>query len=342
MTPRRPRTSLVLALALLVPLALPAAARAADAASPEADRRAKVALRVGDVAVTVGEIEARLAEIPPIQRATFGSSSAEITKKFVETVLVRELLLGQGAQKRELASQLPTSQAVLRARSSATLRALRRQLPSPMSIPDEDVKRYYDENRSRFDSPERVQVWRILVKTEADAERILGVMKQEASIGKWNEIARAESLDKATSMRGGNLGFLSPDGTSNEAGVTVDAKIVASAKTVKDGELVGRPVKEGEAYAVVWRRGTVPATKRSLEDASAQIRATLFRERSEAAEKKLMDELRARKVRDVDESLLGLVDLGAFDAGLMAPRVVPTGRSPQAPAPQAPAPKTPR
>lgn len=292
-------------------------------------RRAVVAVRVGDLAVTVGEIEDRLAEIPPFQRETFGATPAQQVKGYVEQVLVRDLLLSEGARQRELASKLPTSSQITRARSSATFRALRRRLPSPAAIPDEDVKRFYEENRSRFDSPERIHVWRVLCKTRDEALAVLAEAKKDPSTQKWNELAREHSLDRATNLRGGNLGFLAPDGTSNEAGVTVDPVLVKAAATVKDGELVPQPIAEGENHAVVWRRGTVPANRRSLEEATAQIRTTLFRERSEGAEKKLLAELRAAHVRDVDVALLGTIELGATDAGLMAPRVM--ARPQQAP-----------
>jgi peptidyl-prolyl cis-trans isomerase C len=121
-------------------------------------------------------------------------------------------------------------------------------------------------------------------------------------------------------MRGGNLGFVGPDGASNEAGVKVDVAIVKAAQSVKDGELVAQPIAEGSGFAVVWRRGTVPANKRSVEESSAQIRAALFRERTESGEKKLIDELRAKNVKEVNAGLLGVIELRPFDAGLGLPR----------------------
>ena len=72
---------------------------------------------------------------------------------------------------------------------------------------------------------------------------------------------------------------MSADGVSNEAGVRVDPTLVKAAGAVKDGELVPHPVPEGASFAVVWRRGTVPASKRTVEESSAQIRAALFRDR---------------------------------------------------------------
>lgn len=304
-----------------------APAHAQTDASADAERRAKVAVRVGEppvtVRVTVGELEDRLAAIPPFQLRTFGDSREAIVKKYVDDVLVRDLLLGAGAEQRGLAKELPWEHQLQRARSSATLRALRKDTPSPNAIPMEDVKRFYEENRSRFDSPERINVWRILCKTRDEADTVLAAAKRDPTIAKYNDLAREHSIDKATNLRGGNLGFLAADGTSNEAGLKVDPALVQAASTVKDGEFVAQPVPEAGAFAVVWRRATVPANKRTLEESTAQIRTTLYRERTEAAEKKLMTDLRARNVKEVNYDLLKIIELGATDAGLTIPRSTP-------------------
>jgi peptidyl-prolyl cis-trans isomerase C len=292
-------------------------------AQTDAERRAKVVARVGTTAVTVGELEDRLAAIPPFQLRTFGSSKEAVVRKYLDDVIIRELVLSGGAEGRGLGKEQPWDHQMKRVLSSATLRKLHGGLPSANAIPEADVKKFYDDNRSRFDSPERVNVWRILCKTRDEADTVLAAAKREATMPKWNDLAREHSIDKATNLRGGNLGFLAADGTSNEAGLKVDPAIVSAASAVKDGEFVAQPVPEAGAFAVVWRRATVPANKRSLEESTAQIRATLFRERTEAAEKKLMADLRAKNVKDVNVDLLKIVELGASDAGLTIPRSTP-------------------
>lgn len=296
-------------------------ATATDAgdASTDAPRRGRVALKVGERTVTVGEIEDRLAGIPPFQLATFGASPKEVVEAYVEQVLARDLLLAEGARERQLDTKEPTLHQLARAQSSATLRAVRRALGTPSSISDADVRAYYDAHLDRFDAPERVNLWRILCATEADARAVLDEASRDLTTSRFNDLARERSIDQATKFRGGNLGFLDPKGVSNQAGLSVDPALVKAAAEAKEGALVPHPVAEGGAFAVIWRRATVAATRRSIEDAAPEIRATLYRERVEAAEKKLIDELRETRVRDVDPSLLGIIVLPIFDAG-MAPR----------------------
>jgi peptidyl-prolyl cis-trans isomerase C len=335
--PRSARLALLFAGALVASAAATAPSHAAaEAGAPSSDddaRRAKVAVRVGSRTVTVGELEDRLAEIPPFQAATLGATKDEVVKAYVQQVIIRDLVLGAGAEERKLDAQLPTKHQLQRARSTATLRALRATFKSPAAIPIEDVTRYYEENRSRFESPERVNVWRILCKSREEAETVLATAKRELTIPKYNDLAREHSIDKATYLRGGNLGFIGPDGTSNEAGLKVDPSLVKASAGVKDGDLVPQPVAEGTGFAVIWRRTTVPATKRSLEEATAQIRTTLYRERTEAGEKKLIDELRAKNVRDVDIEPLKIIEFPALDAGISLPRSIPQVGSGKAPPP---------
>lgn len=297
----------------------------ADGAADETARRAKIAIRVDSRTVSVGELEDRLAEIPPFQAAMLGASRDEVVHAFAEQIMVRDLLLSAGAEQRKLDQTLPTKQELQRVLSSATLRALRAEGPlkSETNISPDDVKKYYADHRERFDAPERINVWRILCKTKADAEKVLADAKRDLTIPKWNDLAREQSVDKATNFRGGNLGFLGPDGKSNEAGLKIDVAVVKAAATVKDGELAPAPVPEGSEYAVVWRRTTVPALHRPFEEVSAQIRSTMYRERTEAAEKKLIEDLRAKYVRNVNADLLKIVELPALDAGLSLPRSVP-------------------
>ena len=311
-------------------------------ADPESARRARVAVTVGTRKVTVGELEDRVAAIPIYQLSQFGGSREAVARAYVDQVLVRDLVLAAGAEQRGLDKQLPTSQLVTRALSSEVLRKNRSGYAAAAAIPMEDVRKYYEENRSLFDSPERINIWRILCKTQDEAITVLEAARRDPTMEKYNQLAREHSIDKATNLRGGNLGFVGPDGTSNEAGVKVDPALVKAVQSVKDGELVPQPVTEGAGvapspgFAVVWRRGTVPANRRSVDDSAAQIRSALFRERTEAAEKKLIDDLRAKNVTEVNVGLLGIIELRPFDAGLSLARSAPSPANPTNPNPAAP------
>jgi peptidyl-prolyl cis-trans isomerase C len=277
---------------------------------PTGDRRTHVVARVGGTeAVTVGGMEDRIAAVAPFQLVTFGATADAVRRHFLMEVLIPEALFARGAETQELQAEARTGYDLQRARSGATLRAIRDRVGAPSAISMQDVQKYYDENRSRYDTPERYQIWRILCRTQGEAQSVLEQAKRDPTPKTFGDLAREHSLDKATNLREGNLGFLTPAGSSNEPGLHVDPAVVRAAQGVHDGELVPAPVAEGEYFAVVWRRGTVPAMRRTPEEAAASIRDAIGKARIKHETDKLIASLRAAKLRDLNESLLDTLEL---------------------------------
>lgn len=294
----------------------------AEMSAEEQARRAKVVVRVGAKSMSLGELEDRISAVPRFQLATFGADPDAIRHKFMSDIIVPELLLAAGAEDKKLDRELPTSHQIERARSSATLRAVRSDVGAAAAISMDDVRKFYEDNRGRYDAPERYGIWRILCKTKDEATEVLAAAKKDPTPKNFETLAREHSMDKATYLRSGNLGFIAPDGSSNEAGLKVDPVIPKAAASVKDGELVGEAVKEGDNWAVVWRRGTIGASRRSVDDAAGQIRDSLWKQRVELASKKLEDDLRARRVKEVNPDLLQGIDVSVTD-GTIVPRKRP-------------------
>lgn len=326
----RPTFSILAACAVLTMSRDPRGARADGDA--EKARRATVVARIGARVITTAELEDRLAAVPRFQLATFGNSPDAIRRKFLEDILVPEVLYADGAEDKHLDAEPLTEHQLLRARSNATLRVVRAQIGPATAIPLDDVKKYYEANRSKYESPERINVWRILCKTKEEAIGVLADAKKDPTIATFTSLARDHSLDKATSMRGGNLGFLGPDGASNEAGLKADPVLVRAAQRVKDGEFAPLPIPEGEYFAIVWRRGTVGATHKTLEEVASQIRDVLWKEKKEQAEKRLLDDLRARDVSQLNPALIDTIEISTND-GAVLPRRRPGQVPPLTPAP---------
>jgi peptidyl-prolyl cis-trans isomerase C len=293
----------------------------------EKARRAVVVARVGTREITTGELEDRIAQVPHFQLATFGTTPDAVRRKFLDEVVVPEALYAEEAHDEHLDAHYPASELVKRKYADSVLRAIRADLGPAAAISMDDVRAYYEENKSRYDTPERYNVWRILCKTREEAVAVIEAAKKDLTIANFNNLARDHSIDKATNQRGGNVGFLALDGSSNEAGVRVDPAVAKAAAGVKDGELVGQPVPEGSGFAVVWHRGTVPAVKRPVEEAAAQIRDTLRKHREELAVKKVIADLRARDLHELNEGLLNGIEVSSVD-GAIEPRRRPGQTAP--------------
>jgi peptidyl-prolyl cis-trans isomerase C len=296
-----------------------------------------VVARVGSEVITAGELSRRIQALPPFQLRMFGKSEAEIKRSFLERVLVRDSLLAQGALDQKM-----DEQEGVRDRVRATLRAAMVQQIrlETLAIPitDEDVAKYYQDHIEQYRAPERVAIWRILVATREDAVKVLDELKKDGSVKRWNDLARERSLDKATNKRGGNLGYVSPDGKTTDAAIVVDKALLEAVKGLKDAELQREPVKEGDRWAVVWKRQTMRSVERPVDQEAPGIKQTIARQRTEDRLEALLGAGRKEHVRDLNVDLVDDITVTeqrelqpAKRPGVLPARRVPAG--PPQPAP---------
>ncbi|HMJ12163.1 MAG TPA: peptidyl-prolyl cis-trans isomerase [Polyangiaceae bacterium] len=317
------------ALAVSAALAL-AAFGAFTSSRSSADAGAAAALvRVGNASLDAAEATRRLHALPSFQLASFGDTPAEIRRNFVERVLVPELAADQEADRLRLRARPELRESLQRIQVQALAGELTQELSQRGAVSEQAIREYYETQRARFETPPRLRIWRIAVRDETLAKSILTEARGPEGVKKWNNLAREKSEDKATHLRDGDLGFVRADGSTDVPELRVDPVLFAAADKVRDGELVPEPIREGERWAVVWRRGSLPAVKRTLEQESAAIGQLLAREKLEKSFEKLEAQLRKSQVRDVDYELLQYVGVDAFGdvAERQRPGILPRRRA---------------
>ncbi len=308
----------------------PATPTAPDDGTP----REAIVARVADKTITLGDLERRLRAMPPFMLKRYGSTSEEIKKRFLDEVLVREIVLTQGALGQGLEKRPEIDDKMKAILRSALFEQLKKGTEN-QAITDEDVKKFYDENADKYVSPKRISIWRILVGSEPEARAIIDDMKKGDDVKKWNQVARDKSLDKASAMRSGNLGFVNPDGSTAQPELRLDVAIFDAADKVKDGEIVSEPVKEGDKWAVVWRRQAMRAVTRPLDAESPTIRSALADEKMRKAVDELITSLRTNNVSEMHPELCDMVsvtDTGDIEKA-KRPGLLPKARQNGQPAP---------
>lgn len=268
-----------------------------------ADEPDPVVITVGPLTMRASDVSRRLAEMPGFQRATLGSTPGEIRKHFVDTVLVPEMLEGASAEARHLATSAHVQHEMRDALRRALVESVRKQV-LVTGVPDAEITAYYDAHREDYRKPERLRIFRILLDDEALANKILTEARGLGGPERFGNLAREHSVDAATKQRSGALGFVFPDGRTDVPQLTVDPALYVAASKVRDGELCPAPIREGAHFAVVWRRGTLPALNRSLEAERPAIAALLVRQRVDGTVKALLEDLRKRDVHDENPALL--------------------------------------
>lgn len=291
--------------------------------------------KVGVRTITLREVERRLAAVPPFQLRYFGKTHDEIRRKFVEEGVLKEALYAEGAEDAKMRERADVAERIRAVLKGAIVAKIRSEVAAKEPVTDEDVQRYYDANRDKYHAPPRVAIWRILVGTREEALDVIQKAKADLSPKRWNELSRDVSLDKSTSMRGGNLGLVAPDGSTTDPNVKVDAALVRAAEAVKDSELVAEPVAEGSAWAVIWRRQSIKAVERPLSMEAPSIRQLLMHERAQRQIKTLVAELRQKHLGETNADLLELVSVSAMGevAPAKRPGTLPSARRPAAGSP---------
>jgi peptidyl-prolyl cis-trans isomerase C len=276
----------------------------------QADEGAVVA-RVGRRQITALELIRRMAAVPPFQLKTFGATPDEIKKNFLERVIIREELLSQEAENRKLAEREDVRDRIRSVMRNAMVSAEKARAAIEHPITDSEIQAYYTANANKFHAPSRVSIWRIQVGTEKEANDVIEEMKKDESTKHWAELALERSLDKATYMHNGNLGFVGPDGSTTEENVKIEANALAAVMRAKDSQILPEPVKEGERFDVLWRRQSMRPVDRPIELERVPIRQVLQHQRTEERLKGLVADLRKQRLSDYHPEELDALDVEA-------------------------------
>ncbi|HVY28007.1 MAG TPA: peptidyl-prolyl cis-trans isomerase [Polyangiaceae bacterium] len=277
-------------------LLLSATALAADAAAP--------VVTIGNESVDAAGVARAFGRVPAFQLAALADDDAARRRAIVERSLVPELRAAAEARARKLEQRPRTADRLRELYSRAMDAELARVTEREQPVTDADVKQYFDEHRERFETPRRVRIWRIVVGDEELAKKIISECQGAGGPAKWRNFARDNSLDAATKFRDGDLGFVRPDGRTETPTLRVDPALFAAVDKLADGQIVPEPLKLSSGIAVVWRRGSLPAISRTVEQETPAIRTLLTRQRLEAARKALVTKLRAQYLKTYDPQLL--------------------------------------
>lgn len=168
-----------------------------------------------------------------------------------------------------------------------------------VTVPDEDVRRFYDQNLERFREPDAARASHIFVRVAADAdEKAQNALRQRAEslmrLAKrgddFAELAGKYSEDRATGQRGGDLGWFAKGQTPK----AFDEAVFA----LQPNE-IGGLVKTNDGYHIVKVHERRASRVQPFTDVASDIAGVLLRQKQEALTASLINQLRAKATIDI-------------------------------------------
>ena len=157
-----------------------------------------------------------------------------------------------------------------------------------ITVMDEDLKKFFEKHHAQLADPPAVHLRHIVVKTEAEANEIMGKVKAG---GDFKALARQRSLTPTGKISGGDYGFVSRG--------MLPAEIDKIAFAMKPGELRAVPFSKGwHILQVIAQRPSKPAVYEAIKN---DLRDMVLDEKINAALPGYLQELH----RKADIKLLG-------------------------------------
>jgi foldase protein PrsA len=159
------------------------------------------------------------------------------------------------------------------------------EVTKDVSVTDEDVRKYYDENRDRFRAPDSREVAHILVDTKKKAQELYAELEAGADFA---ELAKDNSTDESSAQNGGQL----PDPARKDGSLVPEFEKVAF--ELATGE-ISKPVKSEYGWHIIKAlTDTKPASTTPFDQVEKDIREQLLQEKRNAAMTEWVTDTRAK------------------------------------------------
>lgn len=286
-----------------------------SAAKTEAKPTGAVLAEVSGTNITVDSFKKELDALPPYLKPM--ADSAEGKKEMLETMIIRELIL-QDAAKDGIENTPAVKEKMEELRKRLVVEAyLKKKVEEQSQVSDDEMKKFYEQNKDKFKTADQVRASHILVKSEKEANDVLAQLKAGAN---FEELAKKLSTDGAAA-KGGDLGWFS------KGSMIPEFEKVAFA--MKEGTTSG-VVKTKFGFHVIKLAGKRAAGMRTFEEVKDQIKTAILPGKQQEVFQKLKEDLKKSGKYTIKEDVLKGLG-GAPAAPKSEAKVVPA----QPPAPAA-------
>lgn len=144
-------------------------------------------------------------------------------------------------------------------------------LTKDVKVPEEELKSYYEENKSLFTIPTSYHVSQIVVGTLEEAEQAIKELKNGSN---FSTLAMEKSIDEFSAIQGGDIGFIRAEDES------VNPNYIDTLEALKPGEW-SKPIQIENGYAIALLHEQIEGKDYSFNEVKSDIRRLIALEQME-------------------------------------------------------------
>jgi parvulin-like peptidyl-prolyl isomerase len=283
----RKKTMVLGCVALALCISLPGAICAEDSE--------KILVTVGEETISRADIDAKTVNLPPQIRSRFETPAGR--KQLLEQVVLTSLL-AQEARRLGIDKQDDIVKKIKEVTDNVIVQELNRQIVSrEITLSDQEIEKYYNENKEDFVRPEQVNASVIMFKVvdvdsnkKKEKKKLAKVTLDRLKKGAdFADVAREVSEDRRTSRRGGVTGFFARDRRAGIYGKKFEEVVFG----LETGEI--SDVFETEVgYFIARVDDRQPRTEKSLNDVKGRIERRLKQIKQREAYQKYVEGLKEK------------------------------------------------
>ncbi|MGA1795303.1 MAG: peptidyl-prolyl cis-trans isomerase [bacterium] len=244
------------------------------------------------ITITWGDIRGIIPQ-SPAQGAKALWEDPNLLANMVETRLNKQLMVLE-AEKAGFSDDPDLAKEVRRFEQDLLARQLMMyEVERKIVVTDEDCRKYYQENLTRFSEPEMVRAGHILVKDKAKADEILSKLKDGEDFA---TLAEAYSEYPITSRKGGDMGYIK----SGQSGMGREFERVAFSLPIG---AISEPVNTPFGYQIITVTEKQPSRAVPFEEVRDSIRKDLVNQMRKSLFDSYLQDLRKKATVAVNQKL---------------------------------------
>jgi len=200
----------------------------------------------------------------------------ELGQQFVQQLVANELMYGDAKKTGVLNSKLfkdEYKKIQEKVKKSIAIQVWQKKLHDKIKVSQKELKEYYKNNKEEFVEKERVHARHILVKTEAEANKIIAQLKSLSGAklkAKFIELAKAKSTGPS-GPKGGDLGTF----TKGQMVPAFNDAVFG----MKVGTITPKAVKTQFGYHIIYLEDKMKAATRSFDEVKNVIEQRIKNEK---------------------------------------------------------------